>query len=148
MDQNVTFTAGSTAGTSQPVSVTITDDDIALENVEEYPLTIRNPSITNNVQLGSDTNIRITDNDGTHTHSLTHTLCTHLIPPSLLLSLSLSLSPATTVRYAQDSYTFSEADGSGDITVVLDGSAVTDVSVTVFEIEGKPPCIAGNVKCF
>ena len=65
VDQDVQFSAGSTAGTSQSVTVAITDDDVSLESVEEYPLAIRNPSITTNVQLGPNTNIRITDNDGT-----------------------------------------------------------------------------------
>ena len=53
------------------------------------------------------------------------------------ISLLISSSSATAIRYEQPSYTFGEADGTGDIVVLLDGSVVTDVSVTVFEIGGE-----------
>ena len=63
VDQTIEFAANSVAQSSVQVSVSITDDDIALENVEQYPLSLRNPSITNNVVLGGDTEISITDDD-------------------------------------------------------------------------------------
>ena len=44
---------------------------------------------------------------------------------------------ASEVRYAQDAYSFGEADEFGNITVELDGSVVTDFTVTVFEIGGE-----------
>ena len=64
VDQSITFTAGSSAGTSISISVTITDDNVGLEDVEQYALTLRNQSITTNVNLGGDTTISITDNEG------------------------------------------------------------------------------------
>ena len=63
VDQTIEFAVNSVAQSSVQVSVSITDDDIALENVEQYPLSLHNRSITNNVVLGGDTEISITDDD-------------------------------------------------------------------------------------
>ena len=42
-----------------------------------------------------------------------------------IISLLISSSSATEVRYEQSSYTFGQADGTGDIVVLLDGSVMT-----------------------
>ena len=45
-------------------SFTIKNDFFALETIEQYNLSFSNPSITNNVTLGPDTTIQITDDEG------------------------------------------------------------------------------------
>ena len=64
VEQTVEFAANSPAQTSVQTSVSITDDNVALEDVEQFPLSLSNPSISTNVVLGGNTQIMITDNDG------------------------------------------------------------------------------------
>ena len=59
----ITFAARGDQSQGLP-SFTIKNDSFALETIEQYDLSFSNPSITNNVILGSDTTIQITDDDG------------------------------------------------------------------------------------
>ena len=65
--KNISETITFSAGGSQLVSVspfTLTDDTTALESVEMYPLTISGGSITEGVEIGPSSMVRITDDDG------------------------------------------------------------------------------------
>ena len=45
-------------------SFVIINDTVTIETIEQYILSLNNPSITNSVILGSGTIISITDDDG------------------------------------------------------------------------------------
>ena len=62
VNQAVTFTAHGAQSQRLP-SFIIINDTVALETIEQYNLSLSNPSITNGVILGSDTTIHIMDDD-------------------------------------------------------------------------------------
>ena len=62
VSSTVTFTSNSSLTAPLP-SFVITNDDVALENVERYSLSISNPSVTQNVVATGSTDIDITDDD-------------------------------------------------------------------------------------
>ena len=63
INETITFLAHGSQSQGLP-SFTIINDTVALETIEQYDLSFSNPSITNNVTLGPDTTIEITDDDG------------------------------------------------------------------------------------
>ena len=63
-------------------SFTIINDTIAFETIEQYILSLNNPSITNSVILGSGTIIRIIDDDGKKLYLILNTQTKLVIHPS------------------------------------------------------------------
>ena len=61
----VTFQAYSNVLSYTVSDATIKNDTTVLETVESYMYTLTNPSITDGVALGDDTQIEIIDEDGT-----------------------------------------------------------------------------------
>ena len=61
----VTFQAYSNVLSQTVSDATIKNDATVLETVESYMYTLTNPSITDGVTLGDDTQIEIIDDDGT-----------------------------------------------------------------------------------
>ena len=62
VSSTVTFASGGSLTAPLP-SFVITNDDVALEDVERYSLSISNPSVTQNVVAAGSTDIDITDDD-------------------------------------------------------------------------------------
>ena len=54
------------------------------------------------------------------------------------------LPTATDVSFVRASYTFSEGDRTGNIEVILRGTLATQVTATVFEIDGQAKISTAN----
>uniref|UniRef100_A0A1X7VF48 Calx-beta domain-containing protein n=1 Tax=Amphimedon queenslandica TaxID=400682 RepID=A0A1X7VF48_AMPQE len=109
VSSTVTFAANSSLTESLP-SFVITNDDVALETVESYSLSISNPSVTQNVVAADSTGIAIRDDD------------------------------VVTVEFENSRYLYSEDEGTvDDIMVTLDKDIATDLTITYAGGPGSQP---------
>ena len=103
---------------SQTVSyATIKNDETALETVETYTYKLTNPSITDGVALGDDTQIEIIDDDGTFYIIINHHITSNVDP---------------NVSFVLPLYEYDEDHGDvTDIEIQLNTKILQEFTVTI-----------------